>query len=99
VEVVGGGASDPGFSRQAATDASVLYQCLNPPYHRWVELFPALEAGVLAAAEATEAKLVVMVPPLLVSRDRRGGKAVRLCCPGWSGGRPRGYSIEVNLRN
>jgi nucleoside-diphosphate-sugar epimerase len=60
VEVVGGDASDPGFSRQAATGASVLYQCLNPPYHRWVELFPALQAGVLAAAESTEAKLVVM---------------------------------------
>ena len=60
VEVVGGDASDPGFSRHAATGASVLYQCLNPPYHRWVELFPALQAGLLAAAEATEAKLVVM---------------------------------------
>jgi nucleoside-diphosphate-sugar epimerase len=60
VEVVGGDASDSGFSRQAATGASVLYQCLNPPYHRWVELFPALQAGVLAAAEVTEAKLVVM---------------------------------------
>jgi len=60
VEVVGGDASDPGFSRQAATGAGVLYQCLNPPYHRWVELFPALQASVLAAAEATEAKLVVM---------------------------------------
>jgi len=60
VEVVGGDASDPGFSCQAATGASVLYQCLNPPYHRWVELFPALQAGVLAAAESTEAKLVVM---------------------------------------
>ena len=60
VEVVGGDASDPGFSRQAATGAGVLYQCLNPPYHRWVELFPALQAGVLAAAESTEAKLVVM---------------------------------------
>ena len=34
VEVVGVDASDPGFSRQAATDAGVLYQCLNPPYHR-----------------------------------------------------------------
>ena len=38
----------------------MLSQCLNPPYHRWVELFPALQAGVLAAAESTEAKLVVM---------------------------------------
>jgi nucleoside-diphosphate-sugar epimerase len=69
VEVVGGDASDPGFSRQAATDAGVL-QCLNPPYHRWVELFPALQAGVLAAAEATEAKLVVMENVYMYGRPR-----------------------------
>src|SRR2546428_7759920 len=70
VEVVGGDASDPRFSRQAATDASVLYQCLNPPYHRWVELFPALQSGVLAAAKATEAKLVVMENVYMYGRRR-----------------------------
>ena len=29
-----------------------VYQTLNPPYAQWVELFPGLQAGVLAAAEA-----------------------------------------------
>jgi len=38
----------------------VVYQTLNPPYERWVEEFPALQAGVLAAAEAHEARLVSM---------------------------------------
>src|SRR6266498_4339952 len=58
VEVLGGDASDPAFATAAAQGAQVLYQTLNPPYHQWVELFPALQAGVLAAAEATGARLV-----------------------------------------
>ena len=40
--------------------ARVVYQTLNPPYAEWTEQFPALQAGVLAAAEATGARLVSM---------------------------------------
>jgi len=40
--------------------AQVVYQTLNPPYPKWVELFPALQASVLAAAQATGARLVSM---------------------------------------
>jgi nucleoside-diphosphate-sugar epimerase len=58
VEVVGGDASDPGFATAAAHGAQVVYQTLNPPYHQWAELFPALQAGVLAAAQATGARMV-----------------------------------------
>jgi nucleoside-diphosphate-sugar epimerase len=60
VDVLGGDASDPEFARCAAADAAVVYQALNPPYSKWPELFPALQAGVLAGAEAAGAKLVVM---------------------------------------
>jgi uncharacterized protein YbjT (DUF2867 family) len=60
VEVLGGDASDPAFVAAAAQGAEVVYQTLNPPYHRWVELFPALQAGVLAAAQASGARLVSM---------------------------------------
>jgi nucleoside-diphosphate-sugar epimerase len=60
VEVLGGDASDPAFATAAAQGAQVVYQTLNPPYHQWVELFPALQASVLAAAEATGARLVSM---------------------------------------
>ena len=52
VEVVGGDAADPQFTIEVTRDARVVYQTLNPPYERWVEEFPALQAGVLAAAEA-----------------------------------------------
>jgi nucleoside-diphosphate-sugar epimerase len=60
VEVLGGDASDPAFAAAAAQGAQVVYQTLNPPYHQWVELFPALQASVLAAAQATGARLVSM---------------------------------------
>ncbi|MFM2353828.1 MAG: hypothetical protein RLZZ608_1234 [Actinomycetota bacterium] len=60
VEVLAGDARDAEFARAAAAGASVVYQCLNPEYHEWVELFPALQNGVLAAAEANDALLVSM---------------------------------------
>jgi nucleoside-diphosphate-sugar epimerase len=37
-----------------------VYQTLNPAYTEWTELFPGLQAGVLAAAEANSARLVSM---------------------------------------
>ena len=60
VDVFGGDASDPEFAGRAAAGATVVYQALNPAYTKWPELFPALQAGVLAGAEAAGAKLVVM---------------------------------------
>jgi uncharacterized protein YbjT (DUF2867 family) len=60
VDVLVGDASDPEFARRAAAGATVVYQALNPAYTKWPELFPALQAGVLAGAEAAGAKLVVM---------------------------------------
>jgi nucleoside-diphosphate-sugar epimerase len=60
VEVVGGDARDPAFTTAAARGASVVYQTLNPPYTQWTAQFPALQAGVLAAAEAARARLVSM---------------------------------------
>lgn len=60
VEVVGGDASDPAFTTAVADGAHVVYQTLNPPYDQWAQLFPALQAGVLAAAQANGARLVSM---------------------------------------
>jgi nucleoside-diphosphate-sugar epimerase len=60
VELVNGDASDPEFAIQAAQGADVIYFALNPPYNTWTELFPSLQAAVIAAAEATNARLVVM---------------------------------------
>jgi uncharacterized protein YbjT (DUF2867 family) len=60
VEVVGGDAWNPAFTTEVARDAGVVYQTLNPPYPEWTAQFPLLQAGVLAAAEATGARLVSM---------------------------------------
>jgi nucleoside-diphosphate-sugar epimerase len=60
VEVIGGDARDPAFTTTVADGAQVIYQTLNPPYAEWTAQFPLLQAGVLAAAEATGARLVSM---------------------------------------
>jgi nucleoside-diphosphate-sugar epimerase len=60
VEVVGGDATDKAFTREASAGAAVVYFALNPPYHRWPELFPSLQDGVLEGAASAGAKLVAM---------------------------------------
>src|SRR5215203_1759749 len=60
VEVVGVDAADPTFTREASAGASVVYFALNPPYDKWPELFPPLQAGVLEGAASAGAKLIAM---------------------------------------
>src|ERR687890_1139403 len=60
VEVVGGDAADPTFTREVSAGASVVYFALNPPYDKWPELFPPLQAGVLEGAAGAGAKLIAM---------------------------------------
>lgn len=60
VEVVGGDAADPQFTTAVTQGARVVYQTLNPPYSRWLEEFPGLQSGVLAAAKASGARMVSM---------------------------------------
>src|SRR5215218_4906405 len=60
VEVVGGDATDEAFTREASEGASVVYFALNPPYDKWPELFPGLQAGVIEGAAAAGAKLIAM---------------------------------------
>ena len=60
VEVVGGDAADPTFTREVCAGASVVYFALNPPYDKWPELFPALQAGVLEGAASAGAKLIAV---------------------------------------
>lgn len=59
VEYATADASDPAALLEAARGASVIYQCANPPYAEWPSIFPLLQANVIAAAEATGARLVM----------------------------------------
>ncbi|MFG2500809.1 NAD-dependent epimerase/dehydratase family protein [Streptomyces sp. NPDC048441] len=59
--IVGGDATDSAFTTRAAAGADVAYFCLNAAnYARWAEEFPPLQRGVLAGAEAADARLVVL---------------------------------------
>jgi len=60
VERVAGDAADAAFTTHACAGASVVYNALNPPYHQWPKLFPALQAGVLQGVAAAGARLVVI---------------------------------------
>src|ERR1700730_16074533 len=52
--------TDPEAAADGAKGASVVYQCLNAPYTKWPERFPALQRNVLIAAEHTDALLVTL---------------------------------------
>ncbi len=58
VEMVKANVADPAQAVPAASGASVVYQALNPPYHLWHELFPALQTAALDAAKTAKAKYV-----------------------------------------
>jgi nucleoside-diphosphate-sugar epimerase len=60
VELVGGDATNVAFAREAGEGASVVYVALNPPYDKWPELFPPLQAAVLEGAASAGAKLIAM---------------------------------------
>jgi nucleoside-diphosphate-sugar epimerase len=50
--------ADTAALRAAVPEAAVIYNCVNPPYHRWVEDWPPMAESFLAYAEATGAVLV-----------------------------------------
>ena len=51
--------TDLAAATAAVAGAQVVFQCTTPPYHRWPEQFPALQAHVVAAATSAGALLVV----------------------------------------
>lgn len=60
IEVVSGDAHDHDFTRKAADGASHVYFALNPAYHLWLKEFLPMQASVLQAAIANNARLIAM---------------------------------------
>ena len=60
VEGVSADASDRAALVKATQDAAVIYNCINPPYHRWVQDWPTMNANLIAAAEDSGAVLVTL---------------------------------------
>ncbi len=60
VTVMAGDIFDVNVAKSLAQGATHVYQCTNPPYDKWPELFPALQASTLEAAAGAGAKFIVM---------------------------------------
>jgi len=63
-------AADSEQAITAAKGAAAVYQCLNPPYSRWSELFPRLQQGVVAAAKRAGARYVSLENLYMYGRER-----------------------------
>lgn len=58
VEILGGDAFDPAFTRRAAQGAAVVYQCAQPHYWEWTTKFIPLQDSILEGAAGAGAKFV-----------------------------------------
>lgn len=52
--------TDRSAARQALADATIVFTTAQPPYHRWPQEFPALQASIVDATIATGAPLIVV---------------------------------------
>jgi len=53
-------AADAAALVSLATGAGAIYNCVNPPYHRWPTEWPPMHRALMTAAERTGAVLVMM---------------------------------------
>jgi len=59
IEIISGDAYNLDFTKKVTEGAKVIYQCSQPPYHKWVADFPLLQAAILEGAAINGAKLIV----------------------------------------
>ena len=52
-------ASDAARLTEVTSDAAAIYNCVNPPYHRWPQTWPAISDALIAATQASGAVLGV----------------------------------------
>jgi nucleoside-diphosphate-sugar epimerase len=60
IERVAGDASDARGVTRAATGTDAIFNCANPAYHRWSSDWPPIANAILAAAEVSTSKLVIL---------------------------------------
>jgi len=60
LEHASGDVSDLAFAEEATRGATVVYDCMNPPYHLWPELLLPIARGALHGAAKARAKLVAL---------------------------------------
>lgn len=59
-ELVAADASDAEAMARLTEGAAAIYNCANPPYHRWPALWPPIASSLLGAAERSGAVLVTI---------------------------------------
>ncbi len=59
IERVAADASDAARLRELARGTVAIYNCVNPPYHRWTTDWPPIAAALLGAAEGSGAVLAI----------------------------------------
>ncbi len=59
IERVAADASDAAVLRRLARGSSVVYNCANPLYHQWPQVWPPLANALLGAAESAGAVLAI----------------------------------------
>lgn len=59
-DLVAADAGDAGAVARLTQGAAAIYNCANPPYHRWPALWPPIAASLLGAAERNGAVLVTI---------------------------------------
>ena len=60
IELVAGDASDPSTVTRHSVGTDAIFNCANPPYHRWPTDWPPIANAILAGAEANGSKLVTL---------------------------------------
>jgi nucleoside-diphosphate-sugar epimerase len=60
IERIAADATDAARLAELARDAVAIYNCANPPYHRWPTEWPPLASALLTAAQRASAVLVTM---------------------------------------
>ena len=60
ITLLTGDASDAAVVAEGARDTSAIFNCANPPYHRWAQDWPPMHRALLAAGESTGSVLVMM---------------------------------------
>jgi nucleoside-diphosphate-sugar epimerase len=58
VEMLKADATDPSSMREVCQGATVVYNCVNPPFAQWTQIFPAVMEATIEGAAAADAKLV-----------------------------------------
>lgn len=58
VEAIAADAADAGRMTAISNGAQAIYNCVNPPYHRWAQDWPPIAAALLSAAERSGAVLI-----------------------------------------